>query len=468
MMKRFLDLFFEPSDLVELRAIERAADGEKKGKIRAGYFKDHEKLVQAAKELDNDPKIKGVYVIVNPIKDGLSSRCTDSITFSPAKSGDLTENSDISRRRWLLLDFDPIRPDHDSGSTDEEHELAITKAKDVRDILTGMGWPEYPILADSGNGAHLIYKIDLPNDVDSRKLVEGCLKAVKKLVGDDKVEVDLKVGNAARIWKLYGTTAKKGANTAERPWRTSKLIDVPSSLEPVEEKLLKSLVVTKPNKNDFTTNKELEKWFDDRYGIVGKKEVTGGQLFKLGMCPFSDKHTDGAFAIRWDDGHVFVHCHHNSCADKSWKDLFSDDQPGVIDEEASPEIHAKAMEILQKGDPIQYIVDSCGRMVIEAEPAFRKLCCCAAVQLVRQSAGLHPKMNGESGSGKTYTVLTFAHHLPRSAVVEGSSSNMAVFYHPKGYWVFRILDDYSEGNETLDTIIKRTSSVFHRDTSMIP
>ena len=135
------------------------------------------------------------------------------------------------------------------------------------------------------------------------------------------------------------------------------------------------------------------------------------------------------------------------------------DQP---DEEASPEIHAKAVEVLEHGDPIQYIVDSCGRMVVEAEQAFRKLCCCAAVQLVRQSAGLHPKMNGESGSGKTFIVFTFAHHLPPSAVVKGSSSNMAVFYHDKGDRVFRILDDYNAGNETLDTIIKQTTSVFHQ------
>jgi tRNA A37 threonylcarbamoyladenosine biosynthesis protein TsaE len=102
-------------------------------------------------------------------------------------------------------------------------------------------------------------------------------------------------------------------------------------------------------------------------------------------------------------------------------------------------------------------------MVLGAEKAFKKLTCCMAVQNVKQSAGLHPKLNGESGSGKTWVVLTFAHHLPPEAVVKGSSSNLAAFYHQDGDQVFRILDDYQAGNETLDTIIKQTSSVFHQE-----
>ena len=130
--------------------------------------------------------------------------------------------------------------------------------------------------------------------------------------------------------------------------------------------------------------------------------------------------------------------------------------------EPETEIRLKAMEILRNGDPMQAIADSCGRMVLGAEKAFRKLICCKAVQSVRQSAGLHPKLSGESGSGKTWAVMTFAHHLPPEMVVKGSSSNLAAFYHNDGDQMFRILDDYQAGNETLDTIIKQTSSIFHQ------
>ncbi len=135
-------------------------------------------------------------------------------------------------------------------------------------------------------------------------------------------------------------------------------------------------------------------------------------------------------------------------------------EPGAS--EVSDVIQAKAREILERNDPVKYITDSCGKTVLGADKAFKKLICCVAVQGIRQSAGLHPKLSGESGAGKTWAILTFAHHLPPEAVVKGSSSNLAAFYHSDGCQAFRILDDYQAGNETLDTIIKQTSSVFHQ------
>lgn len=128
---------------------------------------------------------------------------------------------------------------------------------------------------------------------------------------------------------------------------------------------------------------------------------------------------------------------------------------------ASPEIQASAVEILKSGDPMKYIADCCGRMVLGAEKAFKKLICCISVQNVQQSAGLHPKLSGESGGGKTWVLMTFAHHLPDEAVVKGSMSAKAGYYHKDGDRIFRILDDYQEGNDDLDTVIKQTSSTFH-------
>jgi transcriptional regulator with XRE-family HTH domain len=129
--------------------------------------------------------------------------------------------------------------------------------------------------------------------------------------------------------------------------------------------------------------------------------------------------------------------------------------------EPSPEIREKAIEILENDDPVQYIADSCGRMVLGAEKAFKKLICCVSVQNIHQSAGLHPKLNGESGGGKTWALLTFAHHLPAEAVLKGSMSAKAGYYHNDGNRILRILDDYQAGNEDLDTTIKQTSSEFH-------
>mgnify|MGYP000931817797 FL=1 len=128
----------------------------------------------------------------------------------------------------------------------------------------------------------------------------------------------------------------------------------------------------------------------------------------------------------------------------------------------SPEIRKKAIEILENDDPIHYIATSCGRMVLGADKAFKKLICCVSVQNILQSTGLHPKLNGESGGGKTWAILTFAHHLPAEAVLKGSMSAKSGYYHNDGNGILRILDDYQAGNEDLDTTIKQTSSEFHQ------
>jgi hypothetical protein len=128
----------------------------------------------------------------------------------------------------------------------------------------------------------------------------------------------------------------------------------------------------------------------------------------------------------------------------------------------SPEIKLAAMEILMFGDPIQYMIDTCNRRVLGADQGLRKVICCVSIQNVLQSMGLHPKFSGGSGDGKTLMLVIFADLLPVDAVVFGSASNMSVFYHNDGNRILRISDDYRAGNEAFDTIIKQTSSVFHR------
>lgn len=135
--------------------------------------------------------------------------------------------------------------------------------------------------------------------------------------------------------------------------------------------------------------------------------------------------------------------------------------PKETKEEFSDKIRAKALSVLKTGDPVRYVVDSCGRTVLGAETAFKKVACCISAQNIRQSAGLHPKLTGASSGGKTYTIYTFANHLPFEAVIKGSMSAKAGFYHSDGNRVFRILDDYQPGNEDLDTVIKQTTSEFH-------
>jgi len=86
---------------------------------------------------------------------------------------------------------------------------------------------ERPILADSGNGAHLLYRIDLPNDQEALAFVTHALAELDRRYSDDVVKVDVTSANAARIWKAYGTVARKGDSIPGRPHRLSRILEVP-------------------------------------------------------------------------------------------------------------------------------------------------------------------------------------------------------------------------------------------------
>src|SRR5262249_2574123 len=144
-------------------------------------------------------------------------------------------------------------------------------ARQCRDWLSGMGWPA-PVLADSGNGAHLNYRIELPNDAASVRLIQRCLQALELYFGDDVVVVDQSTFNAARIWKLYGTVARKGDNTPERPHRLSQLLDVPEALVQVPVDCLEALAALAPEEppaaksppnNGHASPFDLERWITE-------------------------------------------------------------------------------------------------------------------------------------------------------------------------------------------------------------
>jgi hypothetical protein len=134
----------------------------------------------------------------------------------------LTGDIDITKRRWLPVELDPVRPSGIS-STDEEHSLAVERAFEIRDALRQRDWPE-PIVGDSGNGSHLLYRVELPTSDD--ELVKRFLQALASRFDDDRVKIDQQVFNPSRIWKLYGTVSRKGDHVADRPHRLARILEV--------------------------------------------------------------------------------------------------------------------------------------------------------------------------------------------------------------------------------------------------
>jgi hypothetical protein len=207
---RSLEVLVEPGSVTELRALSTSK------RTMSGYYNNLETMAQHAATITD---AEGVYLTLNPVNPDLLARSANHVT---PWAKHTTADNDILRRRWLPIDFDPRRPAGIS-STDAEHELALDRAQQCNLWLSDRGWPE-PVLASSGNGGHLLYRIDLPNDAHSTDLIKRILNVIADRFSDDQVEVDRNVFNPARIWKLYGTYAQKGDSLTDRPHRLSRLL----------------------------------------------------------------------------------------------------------------------------------------------------------------------------------------------------------------------------------------------------
>jgi len=210
-VRRSLDLLYQTGDVVEVRILNT-----KRGTV-SGYFDDMGRLAEAAASWSG--RAPAVYTTLNPVARDLLARAANRLREFARET---TTDDQIVRRRWLPLDFDPVRPSGISA-TDVEKEAAFARARECLGFLDERGWPA-PLFGDSGNGAHLLYPIDLENDEPSRDLARRVLAALAFRFDDHLVKLDQTTYNAARIWKLYGTMASKGDDVPERPHRLAELL----------------------------------------------------------------------------------------------------------------------------------------------------------------------------------------------------------------------------------------------------
>ena len=152
------------NELFEIRMIGK---GNKK-RVISGYFTDADTLI---KQFDTiDPRGLNMYITINKVNDGCYSREQHDCF----RQTDLTtHDNEIDSYEWLFIDLDPKRVS-DVSSTETELEYAKELADKVYIYMKNLGFQE-PLRALSGNGHHLLYKIDIPNTVESKKLIERCL-----------------------------------------------------------------------------------------------------------------------------------------------------------------------------------------------------------------------------------------------------------------------------------------------------
>jgi hypothetical protein len=327
-LARTVETLFSPGDVVELRTF-------KDGRTYSGYFDNHQELAKAAAK--HDERGHDVYMTLNKLPGEIAYRRYNRVEQIKGRD-QTTSDGDVERRWYLFIDADCERVSGIS-STDEEKHKSREKVLEVREYLRSQGWPA-PIVCDSGNGYHLLYRIDLPADQESLELVASVLEALDFKFSDDAVKVDTTTKNAARITKAYGTTAKKGDDLPERPHRPSKILKVPEKLAPVGRERLEELAAMKPEESRgfqvFPGGRgykefDIAEWIV-QHGIRVKREGPwgrGGYRWILEEC--LNGHTDNSgYILQMPSGAIVARCHHDSC-DYEWRDFRKHYEPGAYE-----------------------------------------------------------------------------------------------------------------------------------------
>lgn len=340
-IRKTIELMKPNSQLFEVRVIFNNKA------MYSGYFNDADSLMAAFRELNVQGECN-VYITLNSINPACYDRQQKNIFCKNAKI--TTSDNDIIGYDWLMIDLDPKRPSGTS-STNEQIEKAKEYGNKIYQFMRNLGFSK-PLFANSGNGVHLLYRIRLKNSDENRKLIELSLKTLNMLFTSSEIDVDMKNFNQSRVCKLYGTKAQKGANSSDRPHRMSYIIGNPESIEVNDIKYLEKLCdlypkEEKPQKyNNYHPREfDLEEWMN-KYGLRYRKSgYADGTKYILDCCPFDSNHKGkDACIFHSRTGAIGFHCFHNSCADKTWKDvrlLYEPDAYEKRQQEYEKRIYAK-------------------------------------------------------------------------------------------------------------------------------
>ena len=317
-VKKAISLMKPDGQLFECRMLEGS-------KIYSGYFTDAETLVNALSR--ENLRDRNVYITLNEIDSGCYGR-KQRDCFILIRKDPTTGDKDIVGYDWLMVDLDPTRPSGTSSS-DAELEEAKDLGNKVYLALRNLGF-EKPLFAYSGNGVHLLYRINLSNDDERVALVKKCLQVLDMMFSTERVKVDTKNFNLSRICKLYGCKSAKGADTKDRPHRMSHIIGDPTEIKVTDIAYLEKLANLIPDEADkpqeynsySPSSFNLEEWMQ-KYGIQYKAVgCSDGTKYILDHCPFNENHKGkDAMVFRRNNGALSFVCLHDSCADKHWKEF---------------------------------------------------------------------------------------------------------------------------------------------------
>lgn len=311
-----------------------------------GEWPDLDDFAAAAVGLSNSPGEagpSGVFLVANPTTEEAFYK------FANGKpDGKAISDRHIDRRTGYYVDIDPTRNHPDGGKVcaNDAERLWAESAMERVVMIAGLSGFTEPVVVDSGNGYQIHFRVNMPNDEDSKKLVKSVLTAFANVIDCEQGHIDTSVCNASRLARLPGTYNCKGPHTEDRPHRLARIVFSPASgvMEATSEEILSAFVKRygKPtHQSGVSTHpnllgdvpavvrdqivSELREYLhqNDAPPITHIGESTGKTILHFGYCPFrGPEHTDGGPAILlWDSGAINFKCFHANCSEVTWLKL---------------------------------------------------------------------------------------------------------------------------------------------------
>jgi len=334
--------------IVELRVIARQEESGQPPSPTTAFFDDAEKFGETAAGksfiLPGSREVNsGVYMTINRINDEHAQLMT--VACPP----EATKNHHIDGYTNLFIDIDAERDHADGGkvcSNDREHEAAIQAADSIREFTDSLGWPA-PMIVDSGNGAYLFYRIDLPNTPESVELVKQVLETFASNFNSEAIHIDTGVGNPARIARVAGSFNRKSLDSEDRPNRMAKILHAPvgDQLDIVSTAQLRAVAGKQQTSSSESAAKPMQESsasaekssHESRVAAVRKYlnhlgipyteivEELEYSIFDFDVCPASDEsHRDcrnGSILIWKDSGKIIFNCFHEKHHGVQWADI---------------------------------------------------------------------------------------------------------------------------------------------------
>ena len=304
------------------------------------FFTDIDSLVSFAAEQNGK---QNIYV-------GLHPRSKDCLSLT---ANDGAKDTNILFYEWFPIDIDTIRPGKNLSANREELEAAKKVTHNIANLLSKKGI--IPIHALSGNGWHLLVRVEYPNSEEVKKKFGILLRWFARFYNSKDAEVDPVVFNPSRIWKLYGTLAMKGPHSPDRPHRLAKFKIPETPPKPVDilaifsEEIEEQNILENPPRDRRENSRYQEKNFKGKGDLstldivvlctdkgMYRKSLDGGK--HAVTCPWETAHTTGdpndTSTVIWEaDGTKWpgFHCAHAHCDGRKINDFLKHYGPETID-----------------------------------------------------------------------------------------------------------------------------------------